>query len=78
MTANIKIYFSNDAALKTLEPQMLEANGLEALNKIFGKKFTSDNELMDFMMDDKAGWALLLLETKQPVKFPAYIEDAIQ
>ena len=75
---NIKICFSPDASLKTLEPHMLAANGLEALNKVFGKSFTSDNEMEDFMMDDKAGWALLVLETMKPIKIPAYIEDAIQ
>lgn len=74
---NIKICFSTDASLKTLEPHMLAINGMEALNKAFGKSFTSNDEMMDFMMDDKTGWALLLLQTEQPVKFPAYIQDAI-
>lgn len=75
--ANIKICFSNDASLTTLEPHMLKANGLQALNRIFGKQFASDDELMDFMKDDKTGWALLVLETTELVKFPAYIENAI-
>lgn len=74
---NIKICFSKDPSLKTLEPHMLQVNGLETLNQIFQKQFASDNEMMDFMMDDKTGWALLLLRTEQPVKFPAYIQDAI-
>ena len=75
---NITICFSTDDSLKTLEPHMLAVNGREALNKAFGKVFTSDNDLMDFMMDDKVGWALLLLYTEKAVRFPAYIEDAIK
>jgi hypothetical protein len=74
----IKICFSMDDSLKTLEPHMIAVNGRDALNKVFGKEFPSDNSLEDFMMDDKAGWALLLFDSEKPVKFPAYIEDAIQ
>ena len=75
---NIKICFSMDDSLKTLEPHMIAVNGRDGLNKVFGKEFPSDNNLEDFMMDDKTGWALLLFDTEKPVKFPAYIEDAIQ
>jgi len=76
--ANIKVCFSEDASLNTLEPHMVATNGRAILNKVFGTSFDTDDKLKDYMMDGKAAWALKVFSSDEPVRFPAYIDDAVQ
>lgn len=75
--SSIKLCYSLDAALQTLEPQMVEVNGLAAMNNILGKSYATEDELVKGMIDDKTGWALKVFETGQQVIFPDYINDAV-
>lgn len=75
--SSIKICRSDDNAAKTLEPQMIKANGLAALNKILGTACADAEELRKYMEDRKTECALKIFETAEPVIFPDYVTAAI-
>lgn len=76
---NIKICISNNDTLKTLEPQIVNCNRLEVLNKILNKNFVDKEAMIKYMStkDKKTECALKILETEESIKFPDYIEEAI-
>lgn len=61
----------------TLEPKFMKENGRDKLNKIFGTSFTNDGDLHKYMKANKTECALKIFETKEEIKFPQYILDAI-
>ena len=77
VNANISIHFDEDPKYRTLEPQLFKANGLGGLNKVLGKAFADDDSLLKFMKANKTDCALKVFETKDAIKFPKYILDAI-
>jgi hypothetical protein len=62
---------------KTLEPQMLAANGLEVINKVLGKKYTTDAALLTHMKNNKTDCALAIFDSADPITMPGYIRDAV-
>lgn len=74
---NIKICYSTDAALRTLEPQLLAANGRNKLNTVLGRNDDNDDALLSFMEANKSECALRFLDTEEAVTIPQYIQDAI-
>lgn len=74
---HIKIHYDPDVAFQTLEPQLLKANGRETVNKILGKTYAADADLLDYMKAHKTDVALRFFETSEPWTTPAYIEAAI-
>jgi putative ATP-dependent endonuclease of OLD family len=62
----------------TLEPKFLYANNLKIMNKILGKKFLNDDELLIHMKDNKTEVALAIFKTKEDFEFPQYILDAVK
>jgi putative ATP-dependent endonuclease of OLD family len=84
---NIDVYFDTtvdpDGSLEkfnynTLEPKMLKANNRDLLNKVFGKTYATDDELLKYMHDNKTECALAIFETTEQVKYPQYILDSIE
>ena len=76
---NISICFDENIANgTTLEPQMLKVNGLTEMNKILGKSYTNDDEMLKFMTANKTACALKIFDTTETIKFPQYILDAIK
>lgn len=75
---NIKIHFSDDDSLPTLEPQLVAANGRELLNKILEKSFNTEDDLIDHMINNKADTALKLFESPKALRVPEYIAHAIR
>lgn len=73
----LKVFYSSDASLPTLEPQLLSVNGRAVLNKVLGKAFGTDAELLAYMKANKTETALCIFETKENVRYPAFIEDAV-
>jgi hypothetical protein len=73
----LRIRYDKDPGCKTLEPQLLKANGLEVVNKILGTTYKSDADLLDFMSKNKTDVALGFFETNEDWKAPPYIEEAI-
>ena len=62
---------------RTLEPQMLKANGRAVIEKVLGRVFDGDAALLEFMKDNKADVALKFFATSTPWTAPKYILDAI-
>jgi putative ATP-dependent endonuclease of OLD family len=61
----------------TLEPKFLKSNGTKKLNKILDSN-KSEDELHLYMKSNKTSCALKIFETKEQLKFPKYILDAIE
>lgn len=65
----------------TLEPELLRANNLEELNRVFHKNFATDEELIHSMERDKTKYAEMIFDydnNKGDLKYPKYILDAIE
>ena len=73
----ISIHYDHDGSFPTLEPQLLKANGRAAIEKILGKDFASDAELLAYMMSNKADTALKFFKTEEPWVVPEYILNAV-
>jgi putative ATP-dependent endonuclease of the OLD family len=76
--ANISICYDDDGQYPTLEPQLLKANSLEVMNRVLGKAYTGDQELLKYMGNNKTETALKVFNATEPLKFPDYICDAIR
>ncbi len=74
---NIKIFYDRDVKFPTLEPQLLKANSLETMNKALGTSFSTDNELLEHMLGNKADCALRLFNSDVNFQIPEYILNAI-
>ncbi len=73
----ITIHYDSDETFPTLEPQLLKANGRPAIEKVLGKTFTSDADLLAYMKDNKADTALKFFTTTETWTVPGYIVSAI-
>jgi putative ATP-dependent endonuclease of OLD family len=75
---HIQICFSENAELKTLEPNILAANGREKLNRLFNKSYSTDEELLAYMERNKTECALKILDSTEEIAIPEYIQRAIE
>lgn len=75
---NISVCYSNDAALRTLEPNLVESNGREAINAILGTDYMDIEALIAHMEGNKADTALKLFESPEDFGIPEYIRDAVR
>ncbi|MBR8291943.1 AAA family ATPase [Burkholderia cenocepacia] len=75
--AEISIHYDQDETFKTLEPQLLRANGRDVIERVLGETFGSDEELLEYMQSNKADCALQFFLTSQPWTAPEYINHAI-
>jgi len=73
----VTIHRSDDNSRPTLEPQLLGANDLTTLNKVLGKSYNSESDLLAYMENNKTDVALKFFETTERVQWPKYIEEAI-
>ena len=62
----------------TLEHKMLKANDLQKSNKILGTDFDQCDDLHKYMKRNKTECALKIFDTKEELKFPDYIIEAIK
>jgi len=62
----------------TLEPKILKANNLEKINAILGTSCSTEDELHKYMKQNKTECALKVFDTKEELKFPDYIMEAIK
>lgn len=73
----LTVHRSDDDSRQTLEPQLLGVNGLSTLNKVLGKSYKTDAELLTYMQNNKTDVALKLFETSEQINWPKYIEEAV-
>jgi len=76
--SNIMISRSEDDTAPTLEPQIVNCNDLEVLNRILSKTFSDKEKMKDYMKNNKTECALRMFENNENIVFPDYIEDAIK
>jgi putative ATP-dependent endonuclease of the OLD family len=75
---NIRICYSTDNLLYTLETHLCRLNSRDKLNGILGKHFEDDEKLLEYMLKNKTECALKILESKETISIPEYIQDAIK
>lgn len=73
----VTIHVSEDNDLKTLEPQLVHSAGLDTVNAVLDKKFTTNEDASKYMVNNKTDSALTFFKTTEPVTWPKYIQDAI-
>lgn len=62
----------------TLEPKILKINDLHKLNKVLGTKYDQVDDLHKYMKQNKTECALKIFDTKEELKLPYYILEAIK
>ena len=72
----LKVHIGQGEA-RTLEPQIVAANGREVINKVLCKQYPTDEGLLTHMKNNKTDCALAIFETSEPITMPGYIRDAI-
>lgn len=73
----ISVRTGQDNSFPTLEPQLFASNGLDRMNSLLGKKFTTKEELLSHMANHKTDVAVALFDATENITWPQYIEDAI-
>ena len=68
---------SNDDALFTLEKILIHCNGRDKLNKILGRTYTTDEELFDYMSDNKADCALAIFKSDETISYIDEVQNAL-
>ena len=76
----VKIYYGPDETLKTLEPNIVEANkqNPSVLKEILDHPEYTDDRLIEYMLNNKTKCALKIFESEKTIQIPRYILDAIQ
>ncbi|GHD48828.1 hypothetical protein GCM10010317_026840 [Streptomyces mirabilis] len=74
---NISVHVGEDAAYKTLEPQLFKVNGRDDLNAVLGQSHTTDTDLLDYMRRHKTDCALAIFESTRTITMPEYIKEAL-
>ncbi|MGQ4268599.1 ATP-dependent nuclease [Nocardiopsis changdeensis] len=74
---NIQVCVGKGKDCKTLEPQLLRANGLDLMNEILGKNYASEEDLLKYMEDNKTTCALAIFSHGQKINMPEYILEAV-
>jgi len=76
----VKLCYSLDESLKTLEPNIIDANksNLSVLKEILGHSDYEDDRLITYMLNNKTKCALKIFETDKTIKMPRYILNAIE
>jgi putative ATP-dependent endonuclease of OLD family len=76
--ATVKLCYSADNTLPSLEEQFLAVNDLGKLQAIFGTAYGTQEKVLHYMQQNKTDWALAIFESKTAVNYPQYFHDALQ
>ena len=71
----ITLHFGDDPDLKTLEPEIVEINDLETINRVLGEEYKDKDAAIEGMTRAKTEVALAIYESKEPINIPEYIKD---
>ena len=74
---NIRVCYSTDNTLPTLEPHLFEVNGLAAMNKLLGRNDPDKEAMLEWMKNNKTDAALKIATSDADFIIPKYIEDAL-
>ena len=67
----------NEYNYNTIEPCILRSNSLVKMNQILNKTFSSEDELLQFMKNNKTEVALKIFESEEQIVYPDYIREAL-
>jgi len=76
-TEGINIFYDDDASCRTLERQLVKANGRALLNVILGKDYADEESLLKYMENNKTDVALRIFDSDTQIVVPEYIQRAI-
>ncbi len=74
---SIKVCVSDDATARTLEPQLVKLNTIEALRRVLGRPFLDKAAAEKWMSNNKTDSALLIHDSEECLVYPEYITHAI-
>jgi predicted ATP-dependent endonuclease of OLD family len=77
-TPGIEIHVDDNPDLSTLEPQILNANNLESVNRALETSFGTNTDLLDYMKNNKADCALKIFGSDVALNIPKYINDVVK
>lgn len=66
-----------DYNYNTLEPLIINANGLETMNQVLGTSFLEEDDLRKYMKKNKTECALRIFESEEEISYPKYIIEGI-
>lgn len=84
---NLTFIYEKNEQLNTIEPSLLEVNckngnPTEIFKEVISKNKSVMNknkqEILKFMSNNKAEWAMRVFESKKQINYPEYIKDAIK
>ena len=74
---SITVAIIKDNELFTLEKVLIKLNGREKINRILGKSFTTDDELFEYMSENKADCALKVFMSDELIDYADEVKNAI-
>lgn len=74
---NLKAKNNGNFNYDTLEPCIVRVNSLEKINNILNTNFTTDDDLIEYMVSNKTESALRIFNSKEKINYPDYIKKAI-
>lgn len=74
---SIAVWYDEDVLYPTLEPQLVKANGVDLVNKILGRAYATEEDLLKYMQDNKTECALRFFETTTAWTVPKYISYVV-
>ncbi len=63
--------------LNTLEPELLRANSLAIFNNIMNKTYSTEEDLLHYMIKNKTDVAWKIFKSTEKINYPQYILDSI-
>ena len=84
---NLVFFYEKDEALNTIEPSVLAANCENGIpSEVFKRAISingsmmnkSRDEILNFMLNNKAEWAMRVFDSEEKINYPEYIQNAIK
>lgn len=73
--AEVSLHVGEDPLLRTLELQIVAANGLDTLNAVLGLACGTSDEVCTTMLADKTAAALAIFDSPTSLRMPEYIRE---
>jgi len=73
----VTLHTGEDPQIRTLEPHIVNANSLEALNAVLGAHHESKEDALEAMLKDKTTAALAIFDSETRIVMPKYIQEVV-
>lgn len=75
---SIQVCIDKNDELSTLEPHLVNSNGLAKINRLLSTAYSSEADLISYMVAHKTSTALRIFESQEDIAIPKYIENAVR